>query len=489
MSDREENKHNVTTYEDSLEEKDFGRTTTGASGASEAVLSEKDMKKLYLKIDFLLLPILCLLYACALLDRVNISAARVDGMGKDLGLLNPKQNYYSIVLLVFFPAYFLFEVPSNVFLRRLGTRYLLSTVCLAFGVVSIGAGFVKNWQTLAVLRVLLGAAEGSFFPGAVYLITCWYPRYALQLRLTIFYMTGALLSGFSGLIASAISKMNGRGGLAGWRWIFICEGIATCIFAIIGFFVISDFPQDAAWLNDRERRAVIQLLERDRHDAKNDHKHITIKETLKFLAEGKLWYYGTIFGCATTSTYALAYFLPVIINGMGYKAEKALVLSSPPYIAAIPYALIISYFSDKAKSRGPFIIFNTLMVVVGLALVGYVVNNKVRYFGIFLAVAAANVNIPMTIGFSSNNIVGNGRRAVGTAVQTGWGAIGGIVASTIFIQKEAPKYRSGIATTIALTALLGALVGFQSLYYRKQNKRVDAGELILYDTPGFRYTL
>lgn len=332
-------------------------------------------------------------------------------------------------------------------------------------------------------------AEGGFFPGAVYLITCWYKRYEVQMRLTIFYMTGSLLSGFSGLIAFAIQDLNGKGGLHGWRWIFICEGLATCILAIIAFFIISDFPQDALWLNDSQRRAVIQRLDRDRHDAKHDHKMITFKQVMGYLGEWKLWYYGVIFGCGTTSTYALAYFTPVILEGLGYKSSKALIFSSPPYIVGVVYAIAISYISDKTKKRGIYIMFNCLIVVIGLLLVSLVHKPEIRYFGVFLAVAASAVNIPMTIGFASNNIVDNGRRAVGTAMQTGFGAVGGIVASTVFRQADAPKYHPGLFTTVALTILLGVMVGFQSMYYNTRNKKADRGELTLYDTPSFRYTL
>ena len=487
MTDYQEKVYPVGVHVEDLN--DHNGLSRLETGQSEAEMDPKQARSLTRKIDFVLLPILSLLYGCALLDRVNISAARVDGMGKDLGLLNPKQNYYSITLLVFFPFYALFEIPSNVFLRRIGTRKWLSGLCFAFGVTSIGAGFVHSWRTLSICRVVLGICEGGFFPGAVYLITTWYTRYQLQLRLTIFYMTGSLLSGFSGLIAFAIQDLEGKGGLRGWRWIFIMEGIVTTVIAIIAFFVISDFPQDAAWLNDSQRRAIIQRLDRDRQDAKQDHKKITLRETLSYMCEWKLWYYAVCFGCATTSTYALAYFTPVILEGLGYKAEQALIFSSPPYIVGVVYAVAISWISDRHQKRGPYIILNCIIVIVGLLLVAEVKNAKVRYFGVFLAVAASAVNIPMCIGFASNNICDNGRRAVGTAIQTAWGAIGGIIASTVFRQKDAPKYQPGLFTTIALTILLATLVGLQSLYFARQNKRADRGEVELYGRPKFRYTL
>lgn len=204
------------------------------------------------------------------------------------------------------------------------------------------------------------------------------------------------------------------------RWIFILQGSATCSIAVIAFFIISDFPQDAVWLNAQQRQAVIQRLDRDRHDAQEDHKVISLKQTLDYLGEWQLWYYGAIFGCATTSSYALAYFSPIILEGMGYKASKALILTAPPYIAGVVYAFIISYWSDRTKNRGVFIIANCITVVVGLLIISQVSNPEVRYLGVFLAVAGSTVNVPLTIGFASNNMIDNGRRAVGTAVQTGW---------------------------------------------------------------------
>lgn len=471
-------------YVEDVEKDGLSRVPTGQS---ELELDTKGLARLYRKVDFVLLPILCLLYACALLDRVNISAARVDGMGKDLNLLSKTSNAYSVALLVFFPAYALAEIPSNVFLRRIGTRRWLSFVCFAFGIVSIGAGFVKSWKTLAVCRVFLGLAEGSFFPGAVYLLTCWYRREQLALRLSVFYMTGSMLSGFSGLIAAGISDLEGKGGLRGWRWIFICEGLATVILAVVAFFIISDFPQDAAWLGDSDRRAIIQGLERDRHDAKHDHKHITTRETLGYLSEWKAWYYGVCFGCSTVSTYALAYFAPVIIQSLGYTGRQALVLSSPPYLVGVVYAIILAAWSDRIKLRSPFIVFNCVMVIIGLSLVAYVKNPHTRYGGVFLAVFGSALNVPMTISFASSATVDNGRRGVYVAVQTMWGAVGGAVASVAYRQAQAPKYGDGITTTLTLTALLAVLTSAQALYYRNRNARADAGEIVIYGVPGFRY--
>ena len=472
-------------YVEDVEKDGLSRVPTGQS---ELEVDAKGLARLYRKVDFILLPILCLLYACALLDRVNISAARVSGMGKDLNLLSKTSNTYSVALLVFFPAYALAEIPSNVFLRRIGTRRWLSFVCFAFGVVSIGNAFVKSWKTLAVCRVLLGLAEGSFFPGAVYLMTCWYRREQLALRVSIFYMSGSMLSGFSGLISASITKdLDGRAGLHAWRWIYLCEGLATTILAIVAFFIISDFPQDATWIREDERRAIVQGLERDRHDAKHDHRHISLKECLRYLSEGHAWWMGVCFGCSTVSTYALAFFAPIIIQSLGYTGRQALVLTSPPYLVGVVYAIALSFWSDKIKMRSPFIVFNCIIVLIGLCMVAYVKNPHTRYAGLFLAIFGSAHNIPMVISFASSATVDNGRRGVYVALQTAWGAVGGAIASVVYRQAQAPTYGDGIKTTLALTALLAVMTTLQAFYYKKRNAQADAGELVIYGIPAFRY--
>jgi MFS family permease len=141
-------------------------------------------------------------------------------MTKELNM-NAKNNAYTIISLVFFLPYALFQPPATVAIRKIGPRTFLAFIVFGWGVVMIGFGFSKSWQVLAVLRVILGVLEAGFYPGCVYLLSTWYPRYELQKRNAVFYLIGSMASAFAGILAYGLMQLNGRDNLSGWRWIFI----------------------------------------------------------------------------------------------------------------------------------------------------------------------------------------------------------------------------------------------------------------------------
>ena len=178
------------------------------------------------KIDFRVFPMLCIVFGLSLLDRTNISAAYIAGLATDLELNVGAR--YSIALLVFFIGYALFQLPSNYVIRRLGARYWLSFLITAWGTMVLAMGFVHDWKTLTVLRAMLGIFEAGLFPGAIFIIGCWYRQYETARRVSIFYMASLLSSGFGPIFAYALSliRVGGPNSMyrSGWRWIFIIEG-------------------------------------------------------------------------------------------------------------------------------------------------------------------------------------------------------------------------------------------------------------------------
>jgi MFS family permease len=134
---------------------------------------------------------------------------------------------YSVVTLVFFTTYIVFQPPSTIIVRKLGPRIHLSTIVVLWGAVMVGMGFVKDWNQLAALRVILGILEAGFFPSCVYLLSTWYNRYDVGKRYSVFYILGSLASACAGILAYGLMQMHGLQGLTGWRWIFIIEGIMT----------------------------------------------------------------------------------------------------------------------------------------------------------------------------------------------------------------------------------------------------------------------
>ncbi|KAF2685980.1 MFS general substrate transporter [Lentithecium fluviatile CBS 122367] len=472
----------------------YDQPATDSDSYDAEAYGDIEEKKLIRKIDWRLLPILGALYSIALIDRTNISNARVAGMGADLALQIGER--YTIVLVLFFPTYALLELPSNIVLRKVGSANWLAFIALAWGAVMIGQGFVKSWETLAVCRILLGAFEAGFFPGCVYLITCWYRRYETQKRLGGFYLFSVGIGGLANIVAYGLMQMEGTAGIRGWRWIFIIEGILTCVVATVAWFIILDFPDKAektGFLTQSQASFVLQRIEEDRGDSVAD--PLTWAKFVHHLGDLKLWAFATMFMSTTMPAYAFSYFLPVILLGMGYSPGAANALSAPPAITAMFTALTFAWLGDKYRVRAPVIAAQCLMGITGLMVVAYSSNNGVRYFGTFLGVCGCQGNVPAILTYQSNNIVGQSKRSVGSALQIGFGAIGGIIASTTFRQKDAPRYVTGLWVTAGLQLWILAVLCVTTTVFWRRNKKVErdvaSGGPVehIEGQPGFRYTL
>ena len=175
-------------------------------------------KKVMRKVDRVLVPWLWLIFLCNFIDRVNIGNARLQGLEKDLGLVG---NQYNICLLIFFVPYIIFEVPSNLIIKKLRPSIWLSSLLIIWGGITIGQAFAGSFAGLVVCRMLLGFAEAGLFPGCVYLLSMYYKRWELQQRIVWFFSASIIAGSFGGLLAYAIAKMAGMRGINGWSWIFI----------------------------------------------------------------------------------------------------------------------------------------------------------------------------------------------------------------------------------------------------------------------------
>ncbi|PMD62712.1 phthalate transporter [Hyaloscypha bicolor E] len=449
-----------------------------------------EQRSIIWRVDRRLVLTLGFLYMISLMDRTNLGAASVAGMQKELHM-NAKNNAYTIVSLVFFLPYALFQPPATVLIREIGPRKFLTAIVVLWGAVMIGFGFVKSWQTMAVLRVILGGLEAGFYPGCVYLLSTWYPRFELQKRNAVFYLIGSMASAFAGILAYGLMQLNGHAGLSGWRWIFIIEGTITCALGFAAYIAIVDFPElsPKSWhfLNHREAAFVVARIEHDRADVKTE--PFILGAYLKHALDSKVWAFAALYMFTTTNSYAIAYFLPIILrDGMGFSVAKAQCLVAPPYCAAAVVMVIQAYYGDKWHLRGPIIVFNAAIGVVGLGLLGYDKNSGVRYFGVFLATIAANANCPALLTYQSNNIRGQWKRAFTSATLIGGGAIGGIIGTSVFRPIDAPGYRPGILACLISQALVMVTVAGLSWKFHLANKRVDAGGKPIEHHPGFKYT-
>ncbi|KAI9735370.1 MAG: hypothetical protein M1818_006565 [Claussenomyces sp. TS43310] len=493
---------NATLFEDKTDkilesedlgvQKEDGRTVSSSEQGQDLAPDgdlEREKLRITRKIDMRLIPILGLLYAISGIDRANLAVARLAGMDAELGMA--KGSRYSIALLVFFITYFFTEVPSNLVLRKVGAARWLSFLTFAWGLSILGSGFAHNWTVIVGVRILVGAFEGGFVPGALYLISCWYERYQIQKRISLFYALSLVAGGFGSILAYGLKQMNGLAGFRGWRWIFIIEGLITVVLAVLGYLLIVDFPDKVylsrrPFLTPREIEITKNRIDLDRGDS--EHDPVTLKKLLHTLCRWQIWVYSLIFMGAGVASYAFSYFTPLILVGMRFTTTQVYLLSAPPNIAAIPYSFGCAWLADKFRIRAPFVIFQALTTIVGLMLTAYHPVNGVRYFGVFLGIAGANGNIPAILAWQANNIRGQSTRAIASGVQIAAGAIGGIYASTTFMQKEAPYYRSGLWATAATQFVMIIASICMTFYYLVRNRQAERKERVIEGLPSFRYT-
>ncbi|KAI1751488.1 major facilitator superfamily domain-containing protein [Xylaria castorea] len=459
----------------------------------EDELTEREGQKIIHRIDRRLLVTIGFMYCVSLIDRTNISAAAIAGLAQDLVLTG---NRYSIVTLAFFPTYIIFQPTATVLVRKIGPRIHISVITIAWGVIMLGMGFVKNFGQLTALRVVIGILEAGFFPSAVYLLSTWYTRYELGRRYGLFYLIGSVTSAFSGILAFGIIHLEGAGGLRGWRWIFIIEGIFTVLLGFAGYWLLVDFPESnrKSWkfLSMKERAWVVRRVNSDRGDV--EAPKFKLSEYLRAGLDWRLWAYGLIFFGSTTMSYALAFFLPIILNeNLHYDVGTSQALVAPPYAFAGIFMYAVGWLGDKYRMRGPIIIINMIVSLIGLPLLGWHPDPKIRYLGSFLLVAGANSNVPATLAYQATNIRGQWKRAIGSAIMVGFGGIGGITGSLVFRSQDNPEYRPGLWACIAVSLLNIIIVGICTIAFYFDNKKADRGEKELEADdegfqPGFRYT-
>jgi MFS family permease len=212
------------------------------------------------------------------------------GLPKDLNMTGEQP---SIALTVFFVPYVLFEVPSNLCLKRFNPHIWLPACISAFGIVMLCQGFVQSYGGLIVTRFFLGLAEAGIFPASFYLISFWYRRDEAQKRFTIYWSSVLAAGSFGGLLASAITNMDGIRGLSDWRWVFILEGILSIIVAIIAFVTVTDFPTEAKWLTPEEKEFIVAKTHADEPHT----VPVTLKDVKTFFMDikiylGALMYFG-----------------------------------------------------------------------------------------------------------------------------------------------------------------------------------------------------
>jgi len=458
------------------------------SGTAQFESNRSLERRLRRKVDLRLCTIAGILCSLNLLDSGVISSAAVTSLPLDLGLTG---NRFSIAIFIFTISSIAFQLPSTLAVRTFGPRLWFSFITFAFGVITLATAFIQTWQQMIALRVLLGAAMSGIYPGLTYLISTWYPRREQQTRFAFLQMGEVTILATGGIVNFGLNHLDGRGGLAGWRYMFLVQGLISVVIGLVTYFWMVDFPENAhrsVWfLTPEEQQLAVARINADRKDVEID--EFAWSKVLVHAKDPKIYGFAVMFFLLNLVSTSLSYFLPSILQGgLGFSENQAILLNAPPYYYAVIPVLLSSLVGDRLRLRGPVIVFNCLTLIVGFSLLGFAQQDGVRYFGTFLATGAYVSNWAALSAYQANNITGQWKRAFTAAAVTALNGAGGIAGSFIVRYQEAPRYPTAIWVSIGSHILLIAIVAAFSVYFRFANKLADGGKIVLEGVEGFRYT-
>lgn len=297
------------------------------------------------KIRARLLPFLFILYAVAFLDRINIGFAALT-MNRDLAITSQQ---FGLLVGIFFFGYFLFEVPSNLILHRVGARVWIARILLSWGAVAMATGFVKTVPQLYGARFLLGVAEAGFFPGIVFYLTYWFPRReqagAIALFMTAQPITSILGAPLSGFILDQVHWL----GLASWRWLLILEAVPAFVLGVMTYFYLPSRPVEATFLSPTEKEQLAAALARERAERKSQ-PTVTLGQTF---TNKRVWMLAAIGFAQAIGVYTLNFWMPQEIKSLsaGYSNTFVGLLVAIPYLVALGGMVLVSRSSDKRQER------------------------------------------------------------------------------------------------------------------------------------------
>ncbi|MEB0140886.1 MULTISPECIES: MFS transporter [unclassified Undibacterium] len=438
-----------------------GLNTTGRGGRS-ASASTVDAAAVYRKVTWRIVPFLMLCYIVAYLDRVNVGFAKLQ-MLTDLKF---SETVFGLGAGVFFIGYFLFEVPSNIILHRVGARVWIARIMITWAVLSGAFMFVTTPFMFYVMRFLLGLAEAGFFPGIILYLTYWYPA-ERRSRMVCTFMTAIPLAGVIGgpLSGWIMESFSGVNGLTGWQWMFILEAIPAIFLGLIVLLYLDDGIRSAKWLTEAEK---CLLEERIDQDSKDKVAHPSLRAVF---SDVRVWLMALIYFCCVMGQYGLTFWMPTLIKTAGIKGVFNIGLfTAIPYSAAVITMLVLGRSSDKSQERRWHLMIPMLLGAVGLvgsALAG-TTNTEVAI--VFLTIAAAGVLSSAPLFWSLPTAFLNGvAAAAGIAAINSVGNLAGF-ASPYLIGAIKDLTHS---TDIGMYALAGVLVFGALVVFRLPARMVN----------------
>ncbi|HUK99456.1 MAG TPA: MFS transporter [Nitrospirota bacterium] len=408
---------------------------------------DKVMNKLRMRI----VPYVMFLYIIAMLDRVNIGFAALE-MNKALGI---GASVFGLLAGIFFITYFFFEVPSNVILHKVGARRWIARILVSWGIVTMLIGYAQSVTHVGILRALLGAAEAGFYPGIILYFTFWFPSKHMAKTVSMLMCGMALANLIVGPISTWIMDNIAWFGIAGWRWLFILEGLPAVIFGIVTWFVLTDRPEQAKFLTQEEKDWLVAELKHE-HETKMAKMSTTNKWAM--FSNFRVWHLSFCYLCYVSALYGLGLWMPQILRALSKVISNTQIglISMIPYVCGIIAMTWVAKRSDRTLERRYHVAVPIAISCFSLIAVTMTTDLVLSLF--FICIATAGIYAFVGTFWTLPNIfLSEGTAAVGIAIINSVGNLGGFCGPyAVGFIKDATGSTNGGIYFLAIMALLGA---------------------------------
>jgi len=430
-----------------------------SSSAAKAWPSATVLDGAYKKASWHLIPFIFVCYFFNYLDRVNVGFAKLEM----LDALKLSNTVYGLGAGIFFIGYVLSGVPSNLILHKIGARRWIAVMMVAWGALSACMLFVSTPMSFYVLRFFTGVAEAGFFPGMVLYFTHWFPSQkrgqVMALFMSAIPISGLIGGPLSGWMLAHFSA--GQGGMAGWQWLFLLQGVPTVLLGVGVYFYLNDGISQAKWLTAEEKGAMQAALaadEQQRQAASNVGQSFGA-----VLRNGSVWMLGVIYFCIQMGVYAINFWLPSIIKSLGFESAQTVGwLSAIPYLVAAVFMVLMGRSADSRRERRWHVAVPMLMGLVGLTMAANFSSNiLVVLIGLSLATMGALTALALFWSLPSA-FLGSAAAAAGLALINSLGQIAGFVSPFLVGWiKDATQSTDTALYILSSVMLLGAILVLQ----------------------------
>ena len=424
-------------------------TLPKAAGAG-AVQREQKETATYAKVTARLLPFLFISYVAAYLDRVNVGFAKLQ-MLNDLQF---SETVYGLGAGVFFIGYFLFEVPSNIIMHKVGARVWIGRIMITWAILSASMVFVSSPTVFYVLRFFLGVAEAGFFPGIVLYLTYWFPAQRRS-RMNALFMIGIPFAGVVGgpLSGWILNAMHGAHGMAGWQWLFLIEAVPSLVLGVVTIFYLPDSIRAASWLSNEEKQLLEENIAKE-NTGKVDHALSGV------FGNPRVWLMAAIYFCCMMGLYGISFYLPTLIKAAGVKdAMDVGLLTAIPYGCAVIAMLGIAKSADRTRERRWHFTIASALGGLGL-LLATIYGDNVALAMVALCLGTAGMLATMPVFWTyPSSILGGTAAAAGIAMINSFGNLAGFVSPSIIGWMKDVTHSTNAGMVVVSGALfLGALL-------------------------------